>query len=103
MDGTTSTEGVPTSTSGGDAVINKHPRALNAHVDDDDDRNQPPASRYAPQKRKHDPRKATIHCNVWKTDYWTYHQEEKVKFKKLDQARDWAKKHGYDGIWIQLH
>lgn len=67
--------------------MNKHPK---------------PVGRYSLGERKPTVRKAVIHCNVWKIGCWTYHQEEKVKFKKLDDARAWASKHGYDGIHVEL-
>lgn len=47
-------------------------------------------------------RKAIIHVNVWKVGAWTYHQEEKVKFRNLADARSWASKHGFDGIKVEI-
>lgn len=80
-------------------MTNKNPKALSSA---DPQPKRSTITRYSPQVRKRDRRKATIHCNVWKIGCWTYHQEEKVKFKNLDQSRDWAKKHGYDGIHVEL-
>jgi hypothetical protein len=47
------------------------------------------------------PVKAIIRVNVWKAGCWTYHHGEKVTFKRLPEAREWATKNGYDGIKCQ--
>jgi hypothetical protein len=47
-------------------------------------------------------RPAIIFKNIWVPGCWTYHDEEKVRFGKLDEARAWASKHGFNGIWVEL-
>ncbi len=62
-----------------------------------------PISRYSLGERKHTPRKAVIYAQVWAVGCWTYHNEEKIRFKTLGEARTWASKHGFDGIHVDLN
>lgn len=46
--------------------------------------------------------KAQIYVDIWVKKVWTYHNERKLTFTKLCDAREWASKQGFDGIQIHI-
>lgn len=51
-------------------------------------------------RRKRAKRPAIIRVDIWAKKTWTYWQEKKISFHDSSEAREWASKHGFDGIKI---